>query len=225
MFLVDEQIVERVVCGNVYNTSEGCDWFGTALVKNCNDFYVYKLPNPVGCDMAYCVDANTHKQCKPGHIWSDTYLYCYGMLSRAATLTGVLEIAKPESNKLSHIKRIKIVLHKILLSINDEQLTNHFVLENGTSPTPPPTPATVTSTPKPPSTTYTGIKTTPPLGVWGPWSEWGSCSQTCDNGKRTRTRICMHPPCNGSNSETEVCSTNLCEGRTIFFIALLWTDR
>ena len=30
-------------------------------------------------------------------------------------------------------------------------------------------------------------------GNWGPWSTYSSCSETCGNGRQTRTRECTNP--------------------------------
>ncbi|KAL3851659.1 hypothetical protein ACJMK2_015388, partial [Sinanodonta woodiana] len=49
------------------------------------------------------------------------------------------------------------------------------------------------------------------------WSLWLPCSKTCGGGTQMRTRTCTNPspagngaPCNGSTSETEVCSSVIC---------------
>ena len=55
--------------------------------------------------------------------------------------------------------------------------------------------------------------------MWSPWSEWASCSQTCNNGSQKRTRNCTNPPqanngkpCNGTAVETKICNLWLCPG-------------
>ncbi|XP_013411296.1 uncharacterized protein LOC106174328 isoform X10 [Lingula anatina] len=54
-------------------------------------------------------------------------------------------------------------------------------------------------------------------GNWAAWQTWSSCSQTCDNGTRTRTRTCSDPAplnngatCSGSASEEETCLETYC---------------
>ena len=51
---------------------------------------------------------------------------------------------------------------------------------------------------------------------WGPWSEWGPCSQTCGNAgtkKRRRTLIIPALPgqqCQGSGDEVQQCNVHPC---------------
>ncbi|GFN97243.1 sco-spondin-like [Plakobranchus ocellatus] len=54
-------------------------------------------------------------------------------------------------------------------------------------------------------------------GVWSLWSAWSECSVTCENGTRTRTRQCDHPPrlhggrdCVGETVQTKNCSLPMC---------------
>ncbi|XP_031568759.1 MAM and LDL-receptor class A domain-containing protein 2-like [Actinia tenebrosa] len=54
-------------------------------------------------------------------------------------------------------------------------------------------------------------------GHWGRWSSWGSCSTTCGEGSKTRTRICDDPVpknggknCVGSNTEQRYCKVRSC---------------
>eukprot|EP00731_Ephydatia_muelleri_P037858 Em0582g1a len=47
--------------------------------------------------------------------------------------------------------------------------------------------------------------------TWGSWSSWTTCSQTCNGGVRTRTRVCEGGSnCVGSNIDTEQCNTAAC---------------
>ncbi|KAK3089127.1 hypothetical protein FSP39_001055 [Pinctada imbricata] len=58
-------------------------------------------------------------------------------------------------------------------------------------------------------------KMCPVDGVWQSWSKWTECSATCGYGTRTRNRTCDGPfydgePCQGDDSETEVCNAFSC---------------
>ena len=47
------------------------------------------------------------------------------------------------------------------------------------------------------------------------WSTWNTCTVTCGGGEQTRMRACDGGNmCNGSNSETQVCNSNVCEGNS-----------
>lgn len=51
----------------------------------------------------------------------------------------------------------------------------------------------------------------PPTGTWDQWSTWSSCSVTCDDGNRTRTRTCsVTGGCSGTDTENEVCNDGTC---------------
>ena len=63
-------------------------------------------------------------------------------------------------------------------------------------------------------------------GNWGPWERWSTCSVSCDQGQRVRTRKCNDPapkfngrPCEGAASSEESCKLKSCNlGNAIFFI-------
>lgn len=49
----------------------------------------------------------------------------------------------------------------------------------------------------------------PPCSTWGTWSEWSECTETCGNGKRYRSRLCLHGnECVGPSEETDQCENN-----------------
>ena len=48
-------------------------------------------------------------------------------------------------------------------------------------------------------------------GVWMDWAEWSTCSQSCDEGERSRDRVCMMPQhggarCDGDGKQVYMCS-------------------
>ncbi|XP_019629860.1 PREDICTED: SCO-spondin-like [Branchiostoma belcheri] len=56
-------------------------------------------------------------------------------------------------------------------------------------------------------------------GGWTPWGPWGDCSETCDSGIQTRTRLCTDPPppiddplkyCHGDAEEQQECFVEPC---------------
>eukprot|EP00058_Branchiostoma_floridae_P007459 XP_002592947.1 hypothetical protein BRAFLDRAFT_117765 [Branchiostoma floridae] len=54
-------------------------------------------------------------------------------------------------------------------------------------------------------------------GGWGPWSDWGPCSKSCDLGMQSRTRVCDspapsfgQPTCQGSSTGVQMCAENNC---------------
>ncbi|KAK3592726.1 hypothetical protein CHS0354_007728 [Potamilus streckersoni] len=52
-------------------------------------------------------------------------------------------------------------------------------------------------------------------GRWGPWSEWSTCSKTCDTGAQQRIRICQQPvsggrSCLGDATQVKRCSLGPC---------------
>ncbi|XP_069465362.1 hemicentin-2 isoform X1 [Ambystoma mexicanum] len=56
-------------------------------------------------------------------------------------------------------------------------------------------------------------------GVWTNWGSWSSCSASCGQGQRQRTRSCFDPPpqyggktCRGQNLETAACQEGPCPG-------------
>ena len=57
--------------------------------------------------------------------------------------------------------------------------------------------------------------------VWGPWSEFSTCSKECGGGVKTQTRTIETPasnggaPCTGSTTRTMACNENLCPGADV----------
>ncbi|XP_062609288.1 A disintegrin and metalloproteinase with thrombospondin motifs adt-1-like [Saccostrea cucullata] len=54
-------------------------------------------------------------------------------------------------------------------------------------------------------------------GSWSSWSEWNTCSKSCGNGTKDRSRDCNNPTpmyggdfCNGSSMNTTLCNTDEC---------------
>ena len=67
-------------------------------------------------------------------------------------------------------------------------------------------------------------QTCPRDGKWGSWGSWSTCSKTCDDGWKTRTRLCDNPTpahggamCPGSSSVTSRCSLRRCLRRLLLF--------
>ena len=67
-------------------------------------------------------------------------------------------------------------------------------------------------------------------GGWGYWSNWSSCSKTCDTGSMSRSRSCNNPYpayggsyCSGYSSESANCNTNTCPGKAILHINAIKT--
>ncbi|KAJ8333310.1 hypothetical protein SKAU_G00422060 [Synaphobranchus kaupii] len=59
------------------------------------------------------------------------------------------------------------------------------------------------------------IAVCPGGGNWGSWSQWGSCSRTCDSGWQRRLRMCQGVglqgyPCEGSGEEVTSCNDKKC---------------
>ena len=66
-------------------------------------------------------------------------------------------------------------------------------------------------------------------GHWGRWSEWSSCSVTCDTGTYKRTRKCDDPEpknngkdCEGQSQEVGQCVMQRCGlGKTVGFVVVV----
>lgn len=61
-------------------------------------------------------------------------------------------------------------------------------------------------------------------GAWSDWEEWGTCSLTCGDGTKTRSRTCDNPApsnggadCAGDAVDTEACNDGACPGIKIRF--------
>ena len=47
--------------------------------------------------------------------------------------------------------------------------------------------------------------------MWGEWSDWDQCTQTCGGGRQHRKRSCLQRRgCEGSDHEEKVCNTEHC---------------
>lgn len=54
-------------------------------------------------------------------------------------------------------------------------------------------------------------------GYFENWGAWSTCSQTCNHGVKTRSRVCVPPnhggqPCSGSRNEIALCIKSHCPG-------------
>ena len=56
-------------------------------------------------------------------------------------------------------------------------------------------------------------------GSWSFWSDWSTCTASCDQGTQTRNRTCSNPapssggqPCAGDEAETQFCTVTVCPG-------------
>ena len=62
-------------------------------------------------------------------------------------------------------------------------------------------------------------------GAWSSWTEWSSCSVSCDGGTRTRTRTCTEPApsstgqdCSGLSKDFSDCMLEMCtQGQFRFY--------
>ncbi|XP_066931098.1 uncharacterized protein [Clytia hemisphaerica] len=64
------------------------------------------------------------------------------------------------------------------------------------------------------------VRDCPDVNHWGPWSSYTTCSKTCDEGKKSRKRVCIqaNPPnkdkskdtCHGDQMEYTTCNLRLC---------------
>ena len=61
-------------------------------------------------------------------------------------------------------------------------------------------------------------------GAWSDWSAWTSCSTTCGDGQRTKSRTCDNPPpahdgedCDGDAEEPISCLIRECPGNLYYF--------
>ena len=65
-------------------------------------------------------------------------------------------------------------------------------------------------------------------GGWGDWSEFSACSASCGDRSEQRTRNCDNPApqndgsdCQGSGTETRVCTEKACPGMLFTIMILL----
>ena len=61
-------------------------------------------------------------------------------------------------------------------------------------------------------------------GVWGTWTVWGACTESCETGTQTRTRVCDRPaPADGGltcalpGAETQECNTHMCPSKIYMY--------
>ena len=56
-------------------------------------------------------------------------------------------------------------------------------------------------------------------GTWSSWSEWGSCSTSCGQGTKSRSRVYSGgTPCSGSSTEADNCQGLLAMANANIFI-------
>ena len=61
-------------------------------------------------------------------------------------------------------------------------------------------------------------------GEWGAWSDYNSCSETCGEGVKTRTRTCPTGRfCSGDATETATCTEAECPGTSTLY-NYLWKN-
>ena len=53
--------------------------------------------------------------------------------------------------------------------------------------------------------------------TWSRWSEWGSCSRTCDWGTKQRTRSCETFECIGPKDERTDCYSGRCKRKKLLY--------
>merc|ERR1711874_878040 len=65
----------------------------------------------------------------------------------------------------------------------------------------------------------TGLTLEPGDGGWSEWSQFTTCSKTCDTGVKSRSRECNNPPtsnggehCVGNSTQSVECNTHPCPG-------------
>ncbi|XP_052221435.1 coadhesin-like isoform X2 [Dreissena polymorpha] len=68
-------------------------------------------------------------------------------------------------------------------------------------------------------------------GGWSLWSGWSKCSVTCEDGQRTRTRACNHPPpnyggtsCPGDHVQYTPCTEQMCPMDGVWNAWTAWNE-
>ena len=70
------------------------------------------------------------------------------------------------------------------------------------------------------------------LPVWGDWTDWSTCSSSCGDGVKTRTRPCVDPAtektvssqlCYGRDQELVYCKGESCPGQSVCVMLALFT--
>ena len=67
-------------------------------------------------------------------------------------------------------------------------------------------------------------------GGWSVWSNWSTCTQSCEGGTQTRMRNCDNPTpqnggagCDGADNATQSCNTMKCPSSMSFWIITTYT--
>ena len=67
-------------------------------------------------------------------------------------------------------------------------------------------------------------------GAWSDWTDWSTCSQSCDPGTQTRSRTCDSPTplyggadCVGATSESQDCIIVQCPGKLPLYFFRPWS--
>ena len=69
-FIVSQGIVDAKVCWNAHGNA--CYWNSQIKIKNCHNYYVYKLPKSPACNGRYCTtESNRLNPCTNATVLTD----------------------------------------------------------------------------------------------------------------------------------------------------------